>query len=88
MTKQDRDSSPHHGSGGKGSNSKIAINTLKMLYLMCVQYREGGSYNNYPIDDILVDKYNLINTEKMVLSVIESLHALFGNMILIRIVFL
>ena len=58
LTKQDRDSSPHHGSGGKGSNSKIAINTLKMLYLMCVQYREGGSYNNYPIDDILVDKYN------------------------------
>lgn len=25
---------------------------------MCVQYREGGSYNKYPIDDILVDKYN------------------------------
>ena len=38
LTKQNRDSSPHHGSGGKGSNSKIAINTLKMLYLMCVQY--------------------------------------------------
>ncbi len=57
LTKQNRDFSPHHGSG-KGSNSKIAINTLKMLYLMCVQYREGGSYNKYPIDDILVDKYN------------------------------
>ena len=29
-----------------------------MLYLMCIQYRNYGTYNNYNIDDILIDKYN------------------------------
>lgn len=54
----EREKTPHHGSGGKGTGKGIAINTLKMLYLMCVQYRDGGTYNGYRIDDILVDKYN------------------------------
>ncbi|CUP70451.1 Uncharacterised protein [Lachnospira pectinoschiza] len=54
----DYDTAPNYGSGGKGSNKKIPINTLRMLYLMCIQYRNYGTYNNYNIDDILIDKYN------------------------------
>lgn len=49
------DKTPHHGEGGVGSGKKIPITTLKMLYLMCVQFREGGKYNNYDISDILID---------------------------------
>lgn len=41
FTQRKQDVSPHYGSGGKGSNRDIAINTLKMLYLMCLQYRDG-----------------------------------------------
>ena len=58
LSRKERNTVPHHGSGGIGNNKGIAINTLKMLYLMCVQYRDGGYYNDYLIDDILVDKYN------------------------------
>ena len=49
---------PHYGHGGVGGNRGIAINTLKMLYLMCLQYRDGGTYNGFLIDDILVDQYD------------------------------
>lgn len=58
LNKKENDSPSRHGSGGKGTNQRIAINSLKMLYLMCLQYRDGGSYNGYLIDDILIDKYN------------------------------
>lgn len=52
------DSSSLYGSGGKGTNQHIPVNTLRMLYLMCLQYRDDGSYNGYPIDEILIDKYD------------------------------
>jgi hypothetical protein len=58
LNKKENDSPSRYGSGGKGTNQRIAINSLKMLYLMCLQYRDGGSYNGYLIDDILIDKYN------------------------------
>ncbi len=58
LTKRENDISSLYGTGGKGNNQRIAINTLKMLYLMCIQYRDGKTYNGYPIEDILVDKYN------------------------------
>jgi hypothetical protein len=58
LNKKENDSPSQYGSGGKGTNQRIAINSLKMLYLMCLQYRDGGSYNGYLIDDILIDKYN------------------------------
>lgn len=58
LNKEENDSPSRYGSGGKGTNQRIAINSLKMLYLMCLQYRDGGSYNGYLIDDILIDKYN------------------------------
>ncbi len=69
LDKKERDKSSHYGSGGKGSNRHIAINSLKMLYLMCLQYRDGGSYNGYNIDDILIDKYNF---EKFITSGIQG----------------
>lgn len=49
---------PHHGEGGVGHNRHIAITTLKMMYLMCVQYRDGGSYNGFDINDMLIDRFN------------------------------
>ena len=76
-----------YGLGGKGTNQRIAINSLKMLYLMCLQYRDGGSYNGYLIDDILIDKYNF---DKYISSGITGnrLIAHFGNMTRILIAFL
>ncbi len=55
------DVTPHYGSGGCGNNQSIPINTLRMLYLMCIQFRDGGSYNGYEIDKILIDKMNFHN---------------------------
>lgn len=40
-----------------------------MLYLMCLQYRDGGSYNGYLIDDILIDKYNKTHSKISVIAV-------------------
>ena len=50
-----------------------------MLYLMCLQYRDGGSYNGYLIDDILIDKYNF--NKQLVLLETTLLHAHFGSII-------
>jgi len=42
----------------ENETEKLPIRTLKTLYEMCIQYRAKGYYNNYKIDDILVDDYN------------------------------
>lgn len=42
---------------GTGNFNNLPIRTLKVLYEMCLQYK-NATYNNYCIDDILVDKYN------------------------------
>lgn len=54
---------------------------------MCVQYREGGSYNKYPIDDILVDKYNFDKYRENGIIGNRIVACTFGNMNLIQIVF-
>ena len=41
--------------GGVGKNQLIPIKTLTTLYHACLQYRERGTYNNYDINDILID---------------------------------
>lgn len=56
FTDEERES--RKGSGGVGTHKKIGITTLRTAYLMCVQYRAGGSYNKYSINDILIDRYN------------------------------
>lgn len=57
-----------------------------MLYLMCLQYRDGGSYNGYLIDDILIDKYNF--NKQLVLLETTLLHAHFGIIIQMSNVFI
>lgn len=53
---------------------------------MCLQYRDGGSYNGYLIDDILIDKYNF--NKQLVLLETTLLHAHFGSIIQMSNVFI
>lgn len=54
---QKKDTTIKSGCSGIGGYNKIAIKTLKVLYEICLQYKDK-SYNGYDIDDILAYRFN------------------------------